>query len=255
MASKVSFHGRHATLVKSSVVSIPIYTMQTTHGLPQKISRQLDQLSCQFLWGDTHQRRSCHTVSWVTITLPKAVGGLGIQSVYHRNRAILTNQAWCLYHSPHMLWAQVLKAKFFPHTSLFEITSTSKGSQIWKALFNGIQWLCEGMKWMIGDGHNIRIWEDHWIPGAHALRSRIASPLMRNEENSQVSSLWVAQTWDLTSLHVPLPPQIKQLIHGILVARIARLSYTFVWPHNNGMCSVRWASHFIYQQQQVPLDK
>ncbi|KAL0009804.1 hypothetical protein SO802_004912 [Lithocarpus litseifolius] len=111
------------------------------------------------------------------------------------------------------------------------------------------------MKWIIGDGHNIKIWEDHWIPGGK-LDSRIAGSLMRNEENTRVSSLRVAQTWDLTSLHVPLPPQIEKLIHGILVARIARLSNTFVWPHNNGMCSVSWASHFIYQQQQqVPLDK
>ncbi|XP_050285253.1 uncharacterized protein LOC126724867 [Quercus robur] len=164
------------------------------------------------------------------------------------------NQAWRLYHSPHMLWARVLKAKFFPHTSLFESTSTSRGSHIWKALFNGIQWLREGMKWIIGDGHNIRIWEDHCIPGG-TLRSHIAGPLMWNEENSRVSSLRVAQTWDLTSLHVPLPPQIEQLIHGIPVARIAQLSNTFVWPHNNGMCSVSSAPHFIYQQQQVPLDK
>lgn len=164
------------------------------------------------------------------------------------------NQAWRLYHSPHMLWARVLKAKFFPHTSLFESTSTSRGSHIWKALFNGIQWLREGMKWIIGDGHNIRIWEDHCIPGG-TLRSHIAGSLMWNEENSRVSSLRVAQTWDLTPLHVPLPPQIEQLIHGIPVARIAQLSNTFVWPHNNGMCSVSSAPHFIYQQQQVPLDK
>ena len=101
-----------ATLVKSSVASIPILHHANHVWPPQKISRQLDQLSCQFLWGDTHQRRSCHTVSWVTITLPKAAGGLGIQSVRHRNRAILMNQAWRLYHSPHMLWAHVLKRNF-----------------------------------------------------------------------------------------------------------------------------------------------
>ena len=81
------------TLDKSSMASIPIYAMQMTL-IPQKVSRQLDKLSCQFLWGDTNQHRCCHTISWDTITLPKDVGGLGIQSIRHKNRAILMNQAW-----------------------------------------------------------------------------------------------------------------------------------------------------------------
>ena len=38
-----------ATLVKPSVATIPIYAMQTMM-LLQKISQQLDKLSCQFLW-------------------------------------------------------------------------------------------------------------------------------------------------------------------------------------------------------------
>lgn len=76
-----------------------------------------------------------------------------------------------------MLWAQVLKGKYFPHTSLFESAKTLRGLHIRKALFDGIQWLRYGMKWIVGDGHTIRIWEDHWFPRG-TLRSRIAGPLM-----------------------------------------------------------------------------
>ena len=50
-----------ATLIKASVTSIPIYAMQTTL-LPQKISHQIDKLSCNFLWGDTKHHRGYHTV-------------------------------------------------------------------------------------------------------------------------------------------------------------------------------------------------
>ena len=66
-----------ATLIKATVASIPIYAMQTTL-LPQKISHQINKLSCGFLWGDTTSRRSCHIVNWETVTLPKEAGGLGI---------------------------------------------------------------------------------------------------------------------------------------------------------------------------------
>lgn len=60
-----------------------------------------------------------------------------------------------------MLWAQVLKAKYFPHTNVFESVRNHRGSHTWKALHEGIQWLRQGMKWILGDGQNIRVWEDH----------------------------------------------------------------------------------------------
>ena len=90
-AKYLSMAGR-ATLIKASVTSILIYAMQTTF-LPQKISHQIDKMSCNFLWGDTDHHRDCHTVKWEIVTLPKEVGGLGIPSTRHRNYAILMNQA------------------------------------------------------------------------------------------------------------------------------------------------------------------
>lgn len=82
-------------------------------------------MSCNFLWGDTAHHQGYHTVKGETITLLKEAGGLGIPSIRHRNLAILMNQAWCLYTNPNMLWAQVLKAKYFPHTTLFTSESTN----------------------------------------------------------------------------------------------------------------------------------
>ena len=59
-------------------------------------------------------------VSWEDITTPKEVGGLGLRTTCHMNVAILMNQAWRLQQNPHMLWAQVLKAKYFPTTNFFD---------------------------------------------------------------------------------------------------------------------------------------
>ena len=108
----LSMVGR-ATFIKASVASIPLYAIQTTL-LPQKISQQIDKMSCHFLQGDTEHHHGCHTVSWDTVTLPKEAGGLGIPSTRHRNYAILMNQAWHLYTNPNTLWAQVLKLNTFP---------------------------------------------------------------------------------------------------------------------------------------------
>ena len=75
------------------------------------------------------------------------------------------NQAQRLYHNPNFLGAQVLNAKYFQHTTLFTSTRNPRGSHIWKELFDEIQWLQEGMKWIVGDGQTIRIWDDHQILG------------------------------------------------------------------------------------------
>ena len=134
-----------------------------------------------------------------------------------------------------MLWAQVIKAKYFLGTSLFKSARTPRGSHIWKALFDGIQWLWNGMKWIVGDRQTMTVWDDHWIPRG-TLWSRIARPLMQNEENCRVSSLRNNHTWTFYSLHVPFPTQLEHLIRGIPMAQITKLSDSFVWPHNNGIC-------------------
>ena len=116
----LSMMGR-ATLIKSVVSTIPIYAMQTTL-LPQKISHQLDKMNCSFLWGDTGQHRSCHTINWEIVTMPNEAGDQGLTSIRHRNQAILMHQAWCLYTNPDTIWARILKAKYFPHSPMFDDT-------------------------------------------------------------------------------------------------------------------------------------
>lgn len=61
------------------------------------------------------------------------------------------------------------------------------------------------------------------------------------------------QSYLEVDLHFPLP-QLEQLIRGIPVVQLTRLSDSFVWPHNNGVCLVSSASKFLYQQAQVPFN-
>lgn len=103
--------------------------MQTTL-LPQKINRHLDRMNCRFLWGDTNHHHHCHMISWETITTPKDARGFGIKASQHMNLAILMNQTWRLHTHPSMLWAYVLKSKYFPHTNLFYSEVKPKASHI-----------------------------------------------------------------------------------------------------------------------------
>ena len=134
---------------------------------------------------------------------------------------------------------------------MFDDTRRAHEPHIWATLRHGIKLLREGMSWIVGDGQDIRIWQDPWLPRG-TLRSYIEGPLQCLAEESKVSSLRANHSWTFESLTFPLPPQLEQLIQGIPVAQITHLSDSFLWPHNNGICSIKSASQFLYHKQQVP---
>ena len=64
--------------------------------------------------------------------------------------------------------------------------------------------------------------------------------------------MWSNHSWTFDSLSFPLSPHLQNLIQGIPVAHIAHLPDTYLWPYNKGTCFVKSASHFLYNQHQVP---
>jgi hypothetical protein len=59
--------------------------------------------------------------------------------------------------------AQVLRAKYFPNGDLLATAPTSGMSYVWRSILKGLQVFKEGMIWRVGDGRNIRIWDDPWF--------------------------------------------------------------------------------------------
>lgn len=46
-----------------------------------------------------------------------------------------------------------------------------KGSSFtWRSVLAGLKCFKRGYIWRIGDGTQVNIWEDHWIPGSHNLK-------------------------------------------------------------------------------------
>ena len=85
------------------------------------------------------------------------------------------------------------------------------------------------MKWIVRVKHTIQIWTDPWLPRG-TFRSYIEGSLLLHDETRHVSSLRANHACHFDSFHVPLPSQLKNLIKGIPVAYIARISDTLIWP-------------------------
>ena len=156
------------------------------------------------------------------------------------------NQAWRLYSTPSSLWAQILKAKYFPQATLFTGPRIAKRSHIWIATSLRAELLRDGMRWFVGDGQTIRIWQDHWLPNG-SLRDYIEGPLPYQEEDQRINSLWDNQTWSFDPINLPPPPPKNPgadlRYSGNPCCYTRRL--LSLAPHN-GVCSVKSITTFFF---------
>ena len=109
-ANMLSVAGR-MVLIQVSTSTIPSYVMQSNF-LLNKILSDIDRVNRNFLWGSFEHKKKMHWVNWDTITKPKKLGGLGLQSARGRNTALLTKLNWRLHNEKESQWAKVLRFKY-----------------------------------------------------------------------------------------------------------------------------------------------
>lgn len=80
------------------------------------------------------------------------------------NQTLLARQSWRLLQNPGSLCARVLKSKYYPHGNLLDTVFSTDASQAWRVIEWGLELLKEGLIWRVGNGKNIQIQRDQWIP-------------------------------------------------------------------------------------------
>jgi hypothetical protein len=71
---------------------------------------------------------------------------------------------------PDSLCAIVLKAKYFPESSILDAKPQFGMSYTWCNLLRGLEILKHGVVWRVGDGEKINPWLDPWIPRGSTRR-------------------------------------------------------------------------------------
>jgi hypothetical protein len=112
-----------------------------------------------------------HWLSWEILTKPKKEGGLGFRDLYGFNLAMLARQAWRMLNAPESLCARLLKALYFPSTSVLEAKPVAGMSYSWRSILKGVELLKEGVVWRIGDGTDVNIWSDQWLNRTDAAKT------------------------------------------------------------------------------------
>jgi len=93
-----------------------------------------------------------------------------------------------------------------------EASDAQKGSYAWKSILKGRNVLKEGMRWRVGDGTEIQIWSDPWLPSE--FLPYITSLVAAGWEEARVCSLLkpYLKEWNQEALQALFVPRDISLI-------------------------------------------
>lgn len=97
---------------------------------------------------------------WSVCCCPKNKGGLGLRDLACFNQTSLAKVGWRIMQNPDSLLSKVLCGK----GGFLNATATSSSSWGWRSILWGKQLLSQGLKWKIGNGNKVNVFEDDWIP-------------------------------------------------------------------------------------------
>ena len=132
--------------------------------LPLGLCNDMQGEIVKFWWGSSKEKRSIHWSRWENLSPAKIRGGLGFKYLSCFNQALVAKQGWRLIQASDSLVARVLKVRYFRHLSFLEASLGSKPSYIWRIILWGREVLIKGCRWRIGDGKQINIFNNSWIP-------------------------------------------------------------------------------------------
>jgi len=132
---------------------------------------------------------------------------------------MLARQAWGLIQFPDSLCTQLLKAKYFPRGCLIDTTFCSNASTTWQAIMHGLDLLKQGIIWRVGNGSQIRIWRDPWIPREMSLRVISRQGRCRLRWVSELLDI-DGRGWDFDKLiHIFNPADVEEIAKTKIPAR------------------------------------
>lgn len=97
--------------------------------------------------------------------MSKKAGGLGFRDLRGFNLALLGKQCWNLLNNPNALVSRVMKARYYPSSSLLQASRTGGASYAWSGLWEAKENMKDELRWVLGTGQDISIFSDRWLRG------------------------------------------------------------------------------------------
>ena len=113
----------------------------------------------------------------------------------------------------------MFKAKYFPRGEFLDSKLGHNPSYAWRGIWDTRVFLKQGCQRRVGDGKNIRIWHDYWIPGhRNALHDHSVGE-SQDRKNETVDTLINEETrwWDISKVRALFNPIIAEKILKIVI--------------------------------------
>ena len=166
-------------------------------------------------------------------------GGLGLRDFHSMNQALLAKTAWRIHREPQSLISKELLGKYCHNKKIWTIKATQASSWGWKGIIWGKDLLARGIKWCNGDGSQINIFSEQWIPNMDNLFVSDNGP--PTGVDLQVSHLYnpVSKQWRIPLIRSIFPTEV---VPNILLIHIrwSPQQDRRIWPFTkNGNYSVK----------------
>ncbi|KAI9124740.1 hypothetical protein K1719_004662 [Acacia pycnantha] len=115
------------------------------------------------------------------------------------NEALLGRVAWNLISKPNNLCSLVLSGKYKKKCNFLECCKTD--SELWRKLTQLWPSIVENIYWDIGDGNEVKFWEDKWVEDKGSLARKCLGQLSEEVKRVTVSEMLNERgEWDMERL-------------------------------------------------------
>lgn len=222
-------------LLKSVAQTLPTFCM-STFLIPKSLCDDLEKMMNSFWWGmKSGGRRGMHWTNWSKLCKQKNRGGLGFRDLRKFNLSLLAKQGWKLLNSPNMLVSRLFKAKYFCNRTFLSSKLGNNPSMVWRSVWNSIDVLKKGLRWRIGRGDMVSVWQDPWV--INDLSFRISSACPPEAATAKVQDLFIPNTrvWDRGKVERWFNVQEAELILDMVIPTTNR-DDKMIWHFTKDGC-------------------
>lgn len=203
----------------------------------------------KFWWGHTENNRKISWMAWSGLGRNKKLGCLGYRELESFNLSMLAKQGWRFSKFPRTLAVRVMREKYSPTSDFLGSSLGCRPSFAWRSIWNSKHVLQEGLLWRIGDGTQVKIWRDRWIPSTNSHIIQSPSHVLRHD--AKVCEIIDADTkwWNIPLIEQIFPVEIVEQICSIPISPL-EMQDRLVWAGTSTRhFSVRSTYHLEREQQ------